>query len=209
MSIAIAHSRRQQTGFTLLEVMLVITLMGLFVSFVVVNMGGTSQAQQLEKQARRFQVIVDMASHMAILNQRQLGLRIEDEKQSYHFMYLDDDQRWQILANDKVFEETELKEPFTMELVLDGLPWESEENLFDQELFDEELSISDEGVEIGNEEEKKLPPPQILIFSSGEITPFSLIFKYEPDFGDDPVTYYKVNGIDETPLVLEGPLDTP
>lgn len=209
MSIAIAHSRRQQTGFTLLEVMLVITLMGLFVSFVVVNMGGTSQAQQLEKQARRFQVIVDMASDMAILNQRQLGLRIEDEKQSYHFMYLDDDQRWQILANDKVFEETELKEPFTMELVLDGLPWESEENLFDQELFDEELSISDEGVEIGNEEEKKLPPPQILIFSSGEITPFSLIFKYEPDFGDDPVTYYKVNGIDETPLVLEGPLDTP
>jgi len=206
--VATAPNRQRQTGFTLLEVMLVITLMGLFVSFVVVNMGGTDQAQQLEKQARRFQVIVDMASDVAILNQRQLGLRIEDEKQSYHFMYLDDNQKWQLLANDKVFEETELKEPFTMELVLDGLPWESEDNLFDQELFDEELSISDEGVEIGNEEEKLLPPPQILIFSSGEITPFSLVFKYEPDFGDDPITYFRVNGVDETPLVLEGPLDS-
>ncbi len=208
MRVATAPNRQRQTGFTLLEVMLVITLMGLFVSFVVVNMGGTDQAQQLEKQARRFQVIVDMASDVAILNQRQLGLRIEDEKQSYHFMYLDDNQKWQLLANDKVFEETELKEPFTMELVLDGLPWESEDNLFDQELFDEELSISDEGVEIGNEEEKLLPPPQILIFSSGEITPFSLVFKYEPDFGDDPITYFRVNGVDETPLVLEGPLDS-
>lgn len=185
-----------------------ITLMGMLVSFVVVNMGGTDNAEVLKKQAQRFQVVFDMASDMAILNQQQLGLRIEEEKQTFHFMYLDKDQKWQVLAGDKIFEETELPEPFEFELQLDGLPWDSEDNLFDQELFDEELSVSDEGVEIGDEEEKLLPPPQILIFSSGEITPFSLIFKYEPDFGDERLTYYKVNGMDETPLVLEGPLDS-
>ncbi|MCY7295668.1 type II secretion system protein GspH [Alteromonas sp. a30] len=188
--------------------MLVITLMALFVSFVVVNIGGRSQAELLEKEARRFQVVVDMASDMAILNQQQLGLRIEEDKQLYQFMYLDQEQKWQLFSGDKILKETELSEPFTLELVLDGLPWQGDDNLFDQDVFDEELSISDEGVEIGNEEEKKLPPPQILIFSSGEITPFSLVFKFEPDFSDEPITYFKVNGIDETPLELEGPLDS-
>lgn len=208
MSSKHAQTNIKQAGFTLLEVMLVITLMALFVSFVVVNMGGASNATKLEKHAKRFQVVVDMASDMAILNQRQFGVRIEQEKHTYHFMYLDEHQRWQLLKDDKVFKEIELEEPFTLELQLDGLPWESENNLFDQEIFDEELSVSDEGVEIGDEEEKLLPPPQVLIFSSGEITPFSLIFKFEPDFGDEALTYYKVNGVDETPLVLEGPLDT-
>ena len=185
-----------------------ITLMALFVSFVVVNMGGSNKADELQKQAQRFQVVFDMASDMAILNQRQLGLRLEEEKQSFHFMYLDQDQRWQLLSNDDIFKETVLPEPFTFELQLDGLPWDTEGSLFDDEVFDEELSIRDEGVEIGDEEEKQLPPPQILIYSSGEITPFSLILKYEPDFGDDPVTYFRINGVDETPLALEGPLDT-
>lgn len=184
-----------------------ITLMALIVSFVVVNIGVTNNAEQLEKQARRFQVVFDMASDMAILNQQQLGLYIDEEKLTYQFMILDDQQRWQWLDNDRAFAATELKEPFTLELLLDGLPWDADDNLFDQEVFDEELSISDEGVEIGNEEDKALPPPQVFIFPSGEITPFSLVFKFEPDFGDEPVTYYRVNGIDETPLDFEGPLD--
>jgi len=201
-------SQPQQAGFTLLEVMLVITLMALIVSFVVVNIGGTNNAEQLEKQARRFQVVFDMASDLAILNQKQLGLYINEETLTYQFMALDDDQKWQWLDIDKAFKETELKEPFTLELLLDGLPWDSSDNLFDTEVFDEDLSVSDEGVEIGSEEDKPLPPPQVFIFPSGEITPFSLVFKFEPDFGDETVTYYRVNGIDETPLVLEGPLDS-
>lgn len=184
-----------------------ITLMGLFVGFVVVNMGGKDPAEQLEKQAKRFQVIVDMASDMAILNQRQLGLRVEEDDNSFYFMYLDEEQRWRKLEGEKAFEETQLEEPFTLELQLDGLPWQDDEDLFDDEIFDEELSLSDEGVQIGKEEDKPLPPPQILLFSSGEVTPFSMILKYEPDFGDDPVTYFRVNGVNDTPLQLEGPLD--
>lgn len=184
-----------------------ITLMALIVSFVVVNIGGTNNAEQLEKQARRFQVVFDMASDLAILNQKQLGLHIDEEKLTYRFMILNEEQKWQWLDTDKAFAETGLKEPFTLELLLDGLPWDADDNLFDTEVFDEELSVSDEGVEIGDEKEKQLPPPQVLIFPSGEITPFSLVFKFEPDFGDETVTYFRVNGIDETPLAFEGPLD--
>ena len=91
---------------------------------------------------------------------------------------------------------------------LDDLPWDVEDRLFDRELFDENLSVSDAGVEIGNEEEKKLPPPQILIMSSGEITPFVLSFNYEGDDGEEPV-YYSLQNPELPPLTLEGPLESP
>ena len=65
-------------GFTLLEVMLVLLLMGLAAGYVMFNAFGASQSDLLKAQAKRVQVIVDMASDFAVLNQQQLGLRIED-----------------------------------------------------------------------------------------------------------------------------------
>ena len=114
----------------------------------------------------------------------------------------------QRIEGEKTYEPYTLPEPFTFTLNLDDLPWDVEDRLFDRELFDENLSVSDEGVEIGNEEEKKLPPPQVLIMSSGEITPFTLSFNYEGDDGDNPV-YYSLQNQDLPPLVLEGPLERP
>lgn len=49
-----------------------------------------------------------------------------------------------------------LFEFFIFILNLDDLLWDVEDRFFDRELFDENLSVFDEGVEIGNEEEKKL-----------------------------------------------------
>ena len=59
-----------------------------------------------------------------------------------------------------------------------------------------------------SEEEKTLPPPQILIMSSGEITPFSLMFNYEGDFNEEPV-YFALQNKETPPLSLTGPLDSP
>lgn len=200
----LSHTHPKQQGFTLLEVMLVLLLMGLAVGTVMFNAIGSNYTEELSKETRRFQVIFDMASDQAVLNQQQLGLRLDENV--YQFYLLDDDQKWQLLSADKLFAEYELPEPFKLELQLEGLPWDQEDNLFDQNLFDEELSLDDDEVEIGEEEEKKLPPPQVMLLSSGDITPFSLIFKYEPEFGDDEPAYFRVNGQDITPLTFEGPL---
>jgi general secretion pathway protein H len=124
-------------------------------------------------------------------------------------MYLDEEQEWQKLELDNTFAEHTLPEMFSLELYLTGLPWETEGNLFSSGVFDEELSVSNEGVQIGTEEDKKLDPPQIFIFSSGEITPFSITLAFEPDFGNELPTYFRVNGQDSTPLTTEGPLDAP
>ncbi|MCV2885804.1 type II secretion system minor pseudopilin GspH [Aestuariibacter sp. AA17] len=200
--------KNNQSGFTLLEVMLVLTLMGLAVGYVVFNAFGTSSTERLEKEVTRFQVVINMASDFAVLNQQELGLYLDKEKQSYTFLLLDEEQKWQPLEQDKVFSTYALPENVEMQIELDDLPWEAEESLFDDELFDEELSVRDAGVEIGEEEDKPHPPPQVMLFSSGEMTPFVVSLAYEPDFGNDDPVYYKVLGKDVPPVTREGPLDS-
>jgi general secretion pathway protein H len=199
----------KHAGFTLLEVMLVLLIMGLATGAVVLSYSGENGPDLLKKQTQRLQVVFNMASDFAVLNQRQLGLRVENAKNSYYFMYQDEEQEWQKLELDNTFAEHQLPDLFSLELFLTGLPWETENSLFSSGIFDEELSVSNDGVEIGNEEEKKLDPPQIFIFSSGEITPFSITLAYEPEFSNELPTYYRVNGQDSTPLTTEGPLDAP
>jgi general secretion pathway protein H len=199
----------KHAGFTLLEVMLVLLIMGLATGAVVLSYSGENGPDLLKKQTQRLQVVFNMASDFAVLNQRQLGLRVENAKNSYYFMYQDEEQEWQKLELDNTFAEHQLPDLFSLELFLTGLPWETENSLFSSGIFDEELSVSNDGVEIGNEEDKKLDPPQIFIFSSGEITPFSITLAYEPEFSNELPTYYRVNGQDSTPLTTEGPLDAP
>ena len=195
-------------GFTLLEVMLVLLLMGLAAGYVMFNAFGASKTDLLKSQAQRLQVIVDMASDFAVLNQQQLGVRIEQTDNEYYFVYLDDDDEWQRIEGEDVYAVHTLPEPFTLTLNLDDLPWIVEDQLFDRELFDENLSVSEDGVEIGSDEDKKLPPPQILIMSSGDVTPFTLSFNYNGDKGDEPV-YFSLQNKDLPPLALEGPLERP
>jgi general secretion pathway protein H len=199
----------KHTGFTLIEVMVVLLIMGLATGAVMLNYSGENAQDLLKKQTQRLQVVFNMASDYAVLNQRQLGLRVEDKDNTYYFMHLDEEQEWQKLELNTTFEEHQLPELFNLELSLTGLPWEVEESLFSSGLFDEELSLSSDRVEIGNEEEKKLAPPQIFIFSSGEITPFSITLAYEPQFSGELPTYFRINGQDSTPLTTEGPLDAP
>jgi general secretion pathway protein H len=203
-----AFSNKAQHGFTLIEVMLVLFIMGLAVGTVLFNVVGQNQEELLKKQVQRFQVVFNMASDFAILNQQQLGLYVEQEKNTYAFLILDDEQKWQYFDADKAFSEHSLPEAFLFEMELNDLPWETDGNLFDEEVFDEQLSVSDDGVEIGDEEEKLLPPPQVLILSSGDITPFSMRFIYEPEYGNDSPVYFRINGEDSTPLLREGPLDS-
>ena len=204
----------KHAGFTLIEIMVVLLIMGLTTGAVMFSYSGESGQDLLKKQTQRLQVVFNMASDYAVLNQRQLGLRVEGDDNnnndnSYYFMYLDDEQEWQKLELDKTFGKHTLPELFSLDLSLTDLPWETEESLFSSSSFDEELSVSSDKVEIGDEEDKKLDPPQIFIFSSGEITPFSITLGYEPQFSNELPTYYRVNAQDSAPITTEGPLDEP
>lgn len=204
-----ARSLKYHSGFTLIEIMAVLAIMGIVISVISFNNFSPTPSEELEKQAKRFQIVVDMASDFAVLNQQELGIRIEPETAEYIFMQLDEEQNWQLLEGQQAFGRYQLPEPYSLALELDELPWIEEDNLFSDGILDESLSFDEDRVDIGSEEEeKKLPPPQIMLLSSGDVTPFSLTMMYEPDFSNDDPVYFKLNAIDSVPLERLGPLDS-
>lgn len=196
----------QESGFTLMEVMLVMALIGLIASTISYTVFSNNVEKDIEKEVQRLQVVFNLASDYAVINQHELGLRIDEEKQSYEFVKLDEEKLWQPLEANKYFELKEMPPGVFLELNLDGLPWQEEDGLFDTKVFDEELSVSNDGVEIGSEEDIEPEPPQIFILSSGEITPFELKIRYEPQDLDDDEFYFLLQGIETVPLSREGPL---
>lgn len=199
--------RKQQTGFTLIEIMLVLALMGLMISVVSYTALGTNNYDKVNQQAKRFQVVFDMASDYAILNQVQLGIRIDEKENTYTYVALDDEDDWVELSGQKLFESHQLPENMTLQLFLDNLPWQQEDQLFDGSLFDEELSVSDEGVEIGNEEDIPPPPPQLFLLSSGDLTPFELTITFEDAFSNDAPITFTLRAKEVTPLERIAPED--
>lgn len=184
--------------------MLVLLVVALILSTVNIGFFSDDTKKRAEDEVKRLQVVFSMASDYAVLNQYELGLRLDEEKRTYEFVKLDDDDQWVPIEDTSTyFNKYELPSNFEMTLNLDGLPWLSEDSLFDDEFFSEELSVSNDSVEIGEEEDKPPPPPQIFILSSGEFTPFELTLRYIPkDF--DALSYtFSLQGIETVPLKRE------
>lgn len=196
--------RQSQLGFTLIEVVVVLALIGLILATVRYTVFTGSIEKDIENEVSRLRVVFNMASDYAVINQLELGLRIDEKEQTYEFVKLDDSEEWVSLDEQKHFTLVTFTDGVSLELALDGLPWQTEETLFDNRVFDEQLSVSSEGVEIGNEEDIPPPPPQIFILSSGEITPFELTIRYEPQEFDEEEFKYTLQGKDTIPLQFVG-----
>lgn len=151
-------------GFTLLELLVSIVIIGVILSMAVLSVGG-GRDDEVEEEARRLAALMELAGQEAILKTKELGVRFTPN--GYQFMEWikandDDEGRWQAFA-DGVLKNRELA---------DGL----EVELFDQEGLPVTLEIedSDEDEDEDKDEEMKKITPHILLLSSGERTPFEL-----------------------------------
>lgn len=196
---------RRESGFTLLEVILVMAIIGLVMATVQFTIFSKDVTREIEKETQRLQALFSLASDYAVINQLEMGLRIDDEEQTYEFVKFSDDEKWLSMEGQDHFALHQLPEGLSLELSLEGLSWQEDEGLFDNRIFDEELSVSSDGVEIGEEEEEP-DPPQIFILSSGEITPFELRLDYQGQDFDEESFSFLLKGIDTVPLVREGPI---
>ncbi|MGU5714401.1 GspH family T2SS minor pseudopilin variant ExeH [Aeromonas taiwanensis] len=156
-------SRCRQSGFTLLEVLLVAMLMGLVATAVTLSMGGARGDRELDKQARRFMATLQQAQEYSVMDGRLLGLRIEDN--GWQFMSRSaKDRKWQALTGDKLLGPVTLPEAMTLAVELEGFGWNME---------------SDERREQTRDEEERTP--QILIFPGGEQSPFVLTLREQDE----------------------------
>tara|TARA_R110001592_G_scaffold37251_12_gene124357 strand:- start:3655 stop:4296 length:642 start_codon:yes stop_codon:yes gene_type:complete len=196
-------------GFTLIEVMLVIVLVGLMVSVVQFSASGDKAEETLELTSKRFAGVFNIAAEYGMLNNIELGLVIG--KKGYQFLGYDGI-TWSDISDNELFSRYKLPEGVELILQLDDLPIE-EPQLFDTEVFNELQAANkendlDEDVakdDDGNNIEKKILIPQIYILSGGEITPFSLRFQFVKNNYTEAKLYFKATGLYTTPITVEGP----
>lgn len=136
------------TGFTLIELMVVIVIISVILSFVTLSIGDGGQARQLEQEAQRLASLLKLARQEAIMQAQEMGVSFDD--QGYHFYMLQDLQQWQPLNQHDVFHPRILPAAMQVEIHLEGEP-----------------------LVLGEAQNS----PQLLILSSGEWMPFDILFQ--------------------------------
>jgi len=145
-----AATARRSSGFTLLELMVVMVLIGIIFSFAMLSMGGDDVAEMMEREARRLETLLALANDEAIVRGEELGVRFTDEGYEFLVLALDG---WN-LPDDGLLKAYTLPADIHMKLEIEG-----------------EQSLGAEDTE-----DEVEPPPQVLILSSGEMTPFEVTF---------------------------------
>jgi len=192
-------------GFTLIEVMVVVALIGIIVTLVQFNFSGNRPDDILKQESQRFAAIFEVASDYGMLNNIELGLVIK--KDSYQFLGFDG-VKWAEIPEQDWLSIVEMPQGLELDLSLDDLPIE-EPLLFDANTFKEKNE--DDFTLLSDEEKEKQIIPQVYILSGGDISPFSITFYFNEEaiaLSSDEIEdlAYRVTGIYSTPLTIEGPL---
>jgi len=137
--------RNKKQGFTLIELMVVVVIAAMLMGVVAISFPDSTN-DRLKEHSARFSALMSLVQDEAILQSRSFGLSINDSGYSFY--------RWSGTAweaySDKPFVSRKLPEDIQTDVVL-------------------------EGVEIKLVKPDKIKKPQIIIFSSGEMTSFVYI----------------------------------
>lgn len=183
MTTGSRRARVACSGFTLIEVLVVVVIVGV-ISAVVLLSVGIGDDRSLERQARRLTSLVDLALDEALMQGRDFG--IEFSQSGYRFVELDPlFNRWYAVTGDDVLRTRKLDPGMSFELAL-----EEREVVLSPELAaapvrdDEEDEEDGDGVERssdGGDDEDSGYAPHVMILSSGEVTPFELWIRRAAD----------------------------
>ena len=164
---------KKQSGFTLIEIIIVVVIIGVMASMVTISLGDKKQ-ELLETEAKRFQALVTLASQEAILQSRHLAIGFFQG--GYQF-YQENDvlvddiasdglkaqkTRWKSLDQDSMLRRRELPTKITAQLYLS----------------DTSIVLAQEKGSEKSEFAEKQVKPQIFLLSSGENTPFEYQLEY-------------------------------
>lgn len=139
---------RAARGFTLLEILVVVVIIGVIASFAVLSVGSRALEDRLDLEARRLQELLALAADEAVLQGVELGFLQTPE--GYGFLLLKDG-AWVPADDAGALRARALAEPLFLR-----------------------LSVEDRPVTPAATPAGETPKPHVLLLSSGEATEFSL-----------------------------------
>ncbi len=160
-------ANRKSSGFTLLEMLVVVFIIGIILSMATLSTG-PQQYRLLKEEAQRIATLMSLARQESILEAQELAFALNDK--TYQFQVFDG-QTWLPLTDDDVFRERTLQNNMVLEV----------------NLYGETITFTSDSSEVDDENEKREEEDEntirILFLSSGEVTPFELFLSYEDQDG--------------------------
>ncbi len=161
-------SLQTSPGFTLIEVLVVVVIIGVLSSVVLISVGVIRDDRDLDREARRLAALVEMVAEEAELQGRDFGL--EFIRQGYRFVEYDPFfDTWAEIVGDDTLRPRSLPEDFEFALVVEDKRIELTDALAD----------TGEGNKDEDEDRRNSPllnkyAPHAMILSSGDLSPFEI-----------------------------------
>jgi len=147
---------RAARGFTLLELMIVVFVIGLVTAGVVISFSGERRDEQLEREAERLDALFDYVREQAELQTRDYGFRISSR--GYSFVVFDVlANLWRPAEEDDALRERPFPDGIETEVVVEGRRVVLEAKKKDIEDF----------------------MPHVMIFSNGDVSSFEVILRLD------------------------------
>lgn len=158
------QSRDSECGFTLIEVLVVVVIVGIISAVALLSFGLLGDDRSLQQQARRLSSLIELASDEALMQGRDFGL--EFSRTGYRFLELDPlTNQWREVVGDDLLRPRTLEEPLELALALEER---------EVELGERFVAMEEEDDPDGSEARDDDYAPHVLILSSGDVTPFDL-----------------------------------
>ncbi|MDX1823774.1 MAG: type II secretion system minor pseudopilin GspH, partial [Thiohalomonadales bacterium] len=108
---------RHQTGFTLLEILVVLILIGIILSVAVLSTGGGKE-RELEQEVQRMVSLMQLAKEEAVLNRVELAIKFSPN--AYEFLRQENND-WVPYTDHRIFRPRNLGEEYELRLLQDGI----------------------------------------------------------------------------------------
>lgn len=142
-----------QAGFSLLELLVVVAIIGLLVRAVTLSWSTLGNDREIEQETNRLRGVVGLLHEEALMQSRDYGLMFTET--GYRFYVFDyGELEWVLPPGDRLLEPHTLQPQLSLTLALDGRDVPLEPDFDSQDLEN--------------------PEPQIMLLSSGEVTPFTI-----------------------------------
>lgn len=136
---------------------MVLVVIAIMVSMAMLSFGVLGRDRQAEEETRRFWVVLQQAREEAELQAEDLGVFISAD--SYEYLRFEPRlNEWQLIDGDELFAQRKLPEGLRFRLRV-----ESRDVVMKPDLPNR-----------GDEDENRKWPPQVMVFSSGDVMPFEL-----------------------------------